>query len=114
MTFGGSMANLIALHTAKHHKEITSSKVTKSVIYCTSQTHHSIYKALKVIGLEACIIREIPVDSRFKISIKALETQIKHDEHIELTPFLIIANAGSTDVGAVDPLTELSIITSAL
>lgn len=108
LTSGGSMANLIALHTAKHHKNITISKVPKSVIYCTSQTHHSIYKALKVIGLEACIIREIPLDSKFKISVKALETQIKHDEHIELTPFLIIANAGSTDVGSVDPLTQVS------
>jgi glutamate/tyrosine decarboxylase-like PLP-dependent enzyme len=108
LTSGGSMANLIALHTAKHHKNISISKVSKSVIYCTSQTHHSIYKALKVIGLETCTIREIPVDSRFKISLKALETQIKHDEQIELTPFLIIANAGSTDVGAVDPLEALS------
>lgn len=108
LTSGGSMANLIALHTAKYHKNITYKNVSKSVVYCTSQSHHSIYKALKVIGLEACIIREIPLDSHFRISIKDLETQIKHDVHIELTPFLIVANAGSTDVGAVDPLVELS------
>ena len=108
LTSGGSMANLIALHTAKHNKGITNSKASKSVIYCTSQTHHSIYKALKVIGLEACILREVSVDSQFKISIETLKTQIKHDKHIGLTPFLIIANAGSTDVGAVDPLIQLS------
>ncbi|WP_147676302.1 pyridoxal phosphate-dependent decarboxylase family protein [Algibacter pacificus] len=110
LTSGGSMANLIALHTAKHHKKITNSNVTKHVIYCTSQTHHSIYKAFKVIGLDACVIRNIPLDSKFRISIQDLKTQIKHDKHIGLIPFLIIANAGSTDVGAVDPLIKLSVI----
>ena len=108
LTSGGSIANLIALHTAKHHKNITTSKASKSVVYCTSQSHHSIYKALKNIGLETCTIREIPLDSNFRISIPALETQIKHDEHIGLNPFLIIANAGSTDVGAIDPMEKLS------
>ena len=108
LTSGGSMANLIALHTAKHSKGITISNVSKSVIYYTSQTHHSVYKALKITGLGKCILREIPVDSHFRMSIKSLETQIKHDKHIGLTPFLIIANAGSTDVGSVDPLVKLS------
>lgn len=108
LTSGGSIANLIALHTAKHHQRITTSQVSKSVVYCTSQSHHSIYKALKIIGLENCIIREIPLDSHFRISVSALETQIKHDVHIGLKPFLIVANAGSTDVGAIDPMEKLS------
>ena len=113
LTSGGSMANLIALHTAKHSKGITISNVSKNVIYFTSQTHHSVYKALKITGLEKCVLREIPVDSRFKMSVIDLETQIKHDKHIGLVPFLIIANAGSTDVGSVDPLINLSDIAKA-
>ena len=108
LTSGGSIANLIALHTAKHSKSITTSNVSKHVIYYTSQTHHSISKALKITGLEKCILREIPVNSHFKMSLKSLETQINHDKHIGLTPFLIIGNAGSTDVGCVDPLVRLS------
>lgn len=107
LTSGGSIANLIALHTAKHHKNITGTVISKSVVYCTAQSHHSIYKALKIIGLEACIIRLIALDSHFKISVKDLENQIKVDEKDGLKPFLLVANAGSTDVGAVDPLVSL-------
>lgn len=110
LTSGGSMANLIALHTAKHHRGVSAYNGSKHVVYCSSQTHHSIYKALKIIGLETCIIRKITLDTQFKISIDALKTQIKHDEHIGLTPFLMIANAGSTDVGSVDPLSQISVL----
>lgn len=110
LTSGGSIANLIALHTAKHHKNISTESILQSVVYCTLQTHHSIYKALKIIGLEGCVIRNLPLDSKFKISVKALKKQIIEDEEIGLKPFLLIANAGSTDVGAVDPLVELATI----
>ncbi|MCG2419664.1 aminotransferase class V-fold PLP-dependent enzyme [Aequorivita sp. F47161] len=108
LTSGGSIANLIALHTAKHHKNITGSTITKSVVYCTAQSHHSINKALKIIGLEDCIIRVIALDAQFRISVKALEDQVRVDEQDGFTPFLLIANAGSTDVGAVDPLVSLA------
>ncbi|MCZ4320065.1 aminotransferase class V-fold PLP-dependent enzyme [Aequorivita viscosa] len=108
LTSGGSIANLIALHTAKHHKNITGSAITKSVVYCTAQSHHSINKALKIIGLEDCIIRVIALDAQFRISVKALEDQVRVDEQEGFTPFLLIANAGSTDVGAVDPLVSLA------
>ncbi len=107
LTSGGSIANLIALHTAKHHKNIIGEAISKSVVYCTAQSHHSIYKALKIIGLEECIIQKISLDAHFKISIGDLENQIKADEKEGLKPFLLIANAGSTDVGAVDPLVDL-------
>lgn len=108
LTSGGSIANLIALYTAKHQKNISIPNVSKSVVYCTSQSHHSIKKALKIIGLETCVIREIPLDQKYRISIAALETQIKHDQEAGLIPFLVVANAGSTDVGAIDPLETLS------
>lgn len=108
LTSGGSMANLIALYTAKHHRKINASNVSKTVIYCTQQSHHSIHKALKIIGLESAVIRPIGTDAQFRISLKAINTQVEHDKHIGLVPFVVIANAGSTDVGAVDPIKELS------
>lgn len=107
LTSGGSIANLIALHTAKHHKKVTGPVISKSVVYCTAQSHHSIYKALKIIGLEDCIVRKISLDEHFRISINDLEEQLKIDVQEGLKPFLLVANAGSTDVGAVDPLVIL-------
>lgn len=110
LTSGGSIANLVALHTAKHHKQISGAAISTSVVYCTEQSHHSIYKALKIIGLQECIIRKIPLDAHFKISVDALKTRIESDKRENLNPFLLVANAGSTDVGAVDPLTDLGLI----
>ncbi|MCK0157252.1 aminotransferase class I/II-fold pyridoxal phosphate-dependent enzyme [Cellulophaga sp. F20128] len=110
LTSGGSIANLIALSTAKKSKNITSKNLLKSVIYCSTQTHHSIYKAINIVGLEECVLRQIPLDSDFRISTFELKSQIKKDVNDGLKPFLAIANAGSTDVGAIDPLEKLSAI----
>lgn len=74
------------------------------MIYTTTQSHHSIIKALRVIGLEECILRHVDMDDNFRMDALALKYQIESDAKAGLYPFLIIANAGSTDVGAVDPL----------
>lgn len=113
LTSGGSIANLIALSTAKKTKNINSKNLLASVIYCSQQTHHSIYRAINIVGLEECVIRQIPLDSNYRLSTPALKAQIKKDIIEDLNPFLIIANAGSTDVGAIDPLEELGAICKA-
>ncbi len=110
LTSGGSIANLIALSTAKKNKHITSKNLVRSVIYCSQQTHHSIYKAINMVGLEECVIRQIPVDLNYRLSPPKFKAQIEKDIKDGLNPFLAIANAGSTDVGAIDPLQELSTI----
>ena len=110
LTSGGSIANLIALSTAKKNKQITSKNLLKSVIYCSQQTHHSIYKAINIVGLEECVVRQIPVDRNYRLSASEFKAQIEKDIEEGLNPFLIIANAGSTDVGAIDPIEELSTI----
>jgi len=112
LTSGGSIANLIALSTAKKTKNISSKNLLKSVIYCSQQTHHSIYKAINIVGLEECVIRKIPLDSNYRLSSLDLKSQIENDIKDGLNPFLAIANAGSTDVGAIDPLEELGAICS--
>ena len=107
LTSGGSIANLIALSTAKKTKNITSKNLLTSVIYYSQQTHHSIYKAINIVGLEECVIRQIPLDNNFRLSSCELKSQIERDIYDGLNPFLVIANAGSTDAGAIDPLEEL-------
>jgi glutamate/tyrosine decarboxylase-like PLP-dependent enzyme len=108
LTSGGSMANLTALVVAKQAQQIKSRDVENAVIYTTKQSHHSIFKAIKIIGLEECIVRHISLDEHFRMCSAELEKQILLDRKQQLTPFLIIANAGSTDVGAVDPLNEIA------
>ena len=105
---GGSIANLIAITTARDSKKITSRKVDSSVIYVTNQTHHCVQKAIRIAGLNESILRYIPMDDRFKMDINALSTQIKSDKEAGLTPFLIVGSAGTTDTGSIDPLDEIA------
>lgn len=112
LTSGGSIANLIALLTAKKAKKVKAKDIHRTVIYCSTQSHHSILKAIHIIGLEECIIRYIKTDNNYRIIPLELKTQIQSDRKSGLIPFLVIANAGSTDIGAVDPLISIGSIAS--
>lgn len=104
LTSGGSMANLISIVTARDAMGIKSKDVPKAVIYATQQAHHSLLKAIRVAGLSECIVRMVEVDERHRMSVSDLETKIAQDRVNGLKPFLIIASAGTTDIGTVDPL----------
>lgn len=104
LTSGGSLANLISIVTARDAKNISAANIQHSVIYLSQQSHHSVAKAIRIAGLKECIIRYIELDKRFRISAPALEKQIEQDKKDKLNPFLVIASAGTTDVGAIDPL----------
>lgn len=104
---GGSIANLSAIVAARDYQQITSEKVKKAVIYTSSQAHHCIFKAIRIAGLSECIIRYIPLDENYRMKPDALEKAIAEDIQKNLIPFLVVASAGTTDVGAVDPLESI-------
>ena len=108
LTSGGSIANLTAIVTARKTKKINSTNIRKSVIYCSKQVHHCITKGIKIAGLEECILRFVELDSKFRIDSEKLKTQIDQDKKDGLNPFLLIGSAGTTDVGAIDPINELA------
>lgn len=108
LTSGGSMANAIALSTAKIAKKIKSRNVDNAVIYTSAQTHHSVRKAIRLIGMEECVVRVIETDSNFRINTTILKRQIDIDRSTRLNPFMVVANAGSTDVGVIDDLEQLA------
>lgn len=108
LTSGGSIANLIAIVTARDAKGVTSDKVKTSVIYMSEQAHHSVQKALHYAGLTECPLRMVSLDAHFRMDAAALEAQMKADRKAGLTPFMIIASAGTTDTGAMDPLDAIA------
>ncbi len=112
LTSGGSIANLIAIVTARDVKGIKAVKVAQSVIYITEQVHHSIQKAIRIAGLGEAVLRYIPVDDRYRMDVEILERTIEEDKALGLNPFLLVASAGTTDVGAIDPLDRLADIAS--
>ncbi len=107
LTSGGSLANLIAIVTARDACGINSTNMTRSVIYLSEQAHHSIDKAIRIAALGECIVRHLPLDDRYRIIAGGLADQIEKDRSAGLNPFLIVASAGTTDVGAIDPLAEI-------
>ncbi|MGB0887648.1 MAG: aminotransferase class V-fold PLP-dependent enzyme [Vicingaceae bacterium] len=107
LTSGGSIANLIALTAARDKHQIKNEKITKSVIYLSPQVHHCIHKAIRIIGLEDVQIRHLELDEFSRIDSNKLEITIKKDVENGLNPFLVIASAGTTDTGAIDPLEKI-------
>jgi glutamate/tyrosine decarboxylase-like PLP-dependent enzyme len=107
LTSGGSIANLIALTTARDFHNIEDEKIRKAVIYLSEQTHHCVHKAIRICGLGNSIIRNCNLDEKFRIDADALEKQIEEDKQNGLIPFLVVGSAGSTDVGAMDPLDRI-------
>jgi len=113
LTSGGSIANLIALTAARDKHGIKNAIIEKSVIYTSPQVHHCIQKALRIIGLEDVQIRYLELDKFSRIKASDLEDKIKIDKNNGLNPFVIIASAGTTDTGAIDPLKAIGRIAKA-
>ncbi|MAZ27628.1 MAG: decarboxylase [Cytophagaceae bacterium] len=107
-TSGGSMANLTALVTARSIK--CGEDFSKAVIYLSDQAHSSNIKAIHVLGFKKEQIRIIPTDIEFKFAINKLKNAINKDCLEGLQPFCLIASAGTTNTGTVDPLSELAAI----
>jgi len=104
LTSGGSIANLIALTAARDKHKIKNEKIPKSVLYLSPQAHHCIHKALRIIGLEDIKINILELDEFFKIDTSKLTEKIEEDIATGLNPFMVIATAGTTDTGTIDPL----------
>lgn len=108
LTSGGSMANLTAIVTARETMGIRAGDIENGCIYMTEDAHHCLDKALRAAGLAECQKRLVPMDHRYRMDPQKLELMILEDRAAGLRPWLLIASAGTTDAGAVDPMTELA------
>lgn len=110
LSSGGSISTLIAFTAARDHHKVKNEFIPKNVVYLSEQVHHSTQKALRIIGLEDIVIRYISLDSNHKIKTDSLEELIQKDIAAGLQPFMVVATAGTTDTGAIDPLDEIAAI----
>lgn len=108
LTSGGSMAALSAIVAAREAHGIGGENVARAVVYQTAHTHHTFRKALHIAGLGSCVLRDIPLDGRLRMDATALADQVASDRKNKLQPWLIAASAGTTDAGAVDPLSSIA------
>ncbi|MEZ6093390.1 MAG: aminotransferase class I/II-fold pyridoxal phosphate-dependent enzyme [Pirellulaceae bacterium] len=103
---GGSMANLTAMVTARQN--ILGDDFSKGIVYWSDQTHSSVERAARVIGLRKEQIRIIETDDDFQIRVDSLKAAVEADAADGKRPFMIVANGGTTNTAAVDPLYTLS------
>lgn len=103
---GGSMANLTALAAAR--RAVLGGPNPQAVIYASNQTHNSLAKGLRVIGFTQDQIRTVESDDALRLSIPALEVAIASDLRASRRPFCVVANAGTTNTAAVDPIPAIA------
>jgi len=103
---GGSVANLTALAVAR--RAVLHDNTAKAVIYMSDQTHTSIDRALRLLGFGAGQMRRIDTDAGLRIDVTKFRKSIADDRSAGLRPFAVIANAGTTNTGAIDPMSEIA------
>ena len=108
LTTGGSLANFIAIVTAR--KELLPDDFLRGTLYCSDQVHHSFQKAANLAGFPYQNIREVPSDELFRIRTDALQEAIARDRLAGFTPFLVVGSSGTTNTGAIDDLEMLASI----
>jgi aromatic-L-amino-acid decarboxylase len=106
LTTGGSLANLIAVITAR--RERLPPDFLRGVVYASEEAHHSVRKAALLAGLFPERVRAVPTDGRFRLRADALASAVAADRAAGLSPFLLVASAGTTSTGAVDDLPALA------
>lgn len=108
-TSGGSQSNMTALYLASEQHSQAARR--KGVIFTSAQAHFSIRKSAAVLGFSSEAVVTVATDQEGRMSASALRQAIDHAEAQGLFPLAVVATAGTTDLGAIDPLNEIADLT---
>ena len=112
---GTSMANLLGVLVARTNalgvasrSEGVAAAERRLVAYTSKAAHGCITQAMEISGLGSAALRVIPTNALHQIDLTALRLAISIDRHDGCTPFLLVGNAGTVDIGAIDDLVSLA------
>jgi glutamate/tyrosine decarboxylase-like PLP-dependent enzyme len=109
LTLGGSSANLMGLCMAREAKAAANQAGARGgVIYASTEAHMSIAKAAALLGLGYDAVRLIPVDDAFRMRTDDLRHAIHADRAAGKLPIAVVASAGTTATGSIDPLAGIA------
>lgn len=103
---GGTLSNLMALVAARRQRGLAIDG--RAVVVASIDAHVSLAKALAVMGLPPEALRPVPVDSQGRLDPTALEVELDQLERAGLPVIAVVATAGTTVRGAVDPLSAIA------
>jgi aromatic-L-amino-acid/L-tryptophan decarboxylase len=102
---GGSVGTLTALGAAAHARANHRDRATA---YVSEHTHSAVARAWRTLGFAPAHLRVLAADADQRLPVEAAREAIDADRAAGLEPFAIVATAGTTSTGAIDPLTELA------
>jgi aromatic-L-amino-acid/L-tryptophan decarboxylase len=117
MVTGGTMANALGLAVARHAgarragidvREDGVHGGPRLIVYGSTETHNWARKAVELLGLGNRSFRRVPVDTEYRIDVRALERMVREDREAGMYPFCVIGTAGTVNTGATDDLSALA------
>ncbi|MGW3405149.1 pyridoxal phosphate-dependent decarboxylase family protein [Streptomyces zhihengii] len=105
-TSGGTQSNLQALLLARQEAKTTD--LSKLRIFASECSHFSVQKSATLLGLGPEAVVSVPVDRTKRMQPVALEAELMGCVSEGLVPMAIVATAGTTDFGSIDPLPEIA------
>jgi aromatic-L-amino-acid decarboxylase len=112
---GTSMANLLAVlvaRTAALGQPARQHGIGEGgallTAYTSKAAHGCISRAMDIAGLGRDALRTVATDPCHRLDVADLREQIAADRAAGLNPFLVVASAGTVDIGAIDDLVALS------
>ena len=106
LTSGGSAANLAAMVAAREDR--LGADWRDGVAYMTGEAHSSVHRAARILGFAADRVRAVPMDAHLRMDPGELARAIERDAADGLRPFFVVASAGATGTGAIDPLPAIA------
>ena len=104
---GGSVANLTALLIVRNKRISEAKNKREFQVFCSEYSHFSVAKAVDFAGLGKDNLVQIRTDKRGKMDPNHLESEIKKSIANNKFPLAVIATAGTTISGAIDPISEI-------
>jgi glutamate/tyrosine decarboxylase-like PLP-dependent enzyme len=118
LTSGGTMANVAALlaafraragrETADTGLQAPDQPGPYALYVADHEGHSSVYRAAEMLNLGRAAVRGVPDDGDFRMDVEALERRLDADAAEGDVPFCVVAQAGSINVSAVDPIDEIA------
>ncbi len=111
-TSGGTISNITALAAARE-RALPGSRTTgmhdrRATLYCSAEAHYSLTRAAELLGIGRDNVRPIAIDERRRMRPEALADAIDSDVAVGITPLAVVATAGTTLTGAVDPIDAIA------
>ncbi|MET7618086.1 aspartate aminotransferase family protein [Streptomyces sp. NPDC005408] len=105
-TSGGTQSNLQALLLARQEAKTTD--LAKLRIFSSECSHFSVQKSATLLGLRPEAVVSVPVDRNKRMQTLALAAELQRCTRDGLVPMAVVATAGTTDFGSIDPLPEIA------